>query len=220
MFGATYSPGRKSFIQPSTRLYTAGIRYHMRPLPADEVEENRQAGFAFPLNIARLGYTTNLLSYGVNDFFSQKVPIFWGGDIQTRRGFTLDYQRNMFHTKKVFAFDLGASASYWKSEGNREIFRTLSVYPMFRFFLARIQPADVYFAYSLAGPTFIAQAVIDGRETGERFTFQDFIAVGAFFGKTRRLNAEIGVKHFSNGNLFTTNPGIKVPLTLTLGLAF
>ena len=34
IFGATYSPGRKSLSQPSTRLYATGIRFHMRPLPA------------------------------------------------------------------------------------------------------------------------------------------------------------------------------------------
>ena len=33
------------------------------------------------------------------------------------------------------------------------------------------------------------------------------------------MNAELGVKHYSNGNLFTTNPGIKIPLTLTFGLS-
>ncbi len=220
IFGATYSPGRKSLSQPSTRLYTTGIRYHMRPLPAAQVEEARRAGFAFPLNVARLGYTTNLLTYGVNTFFSQKVPIFWGGNVETRRGFTLDYERNVFHTKKRFAFDLGASASYWKSNGDREVFGTVSAYPLFRFFLARTQPADLYFSYSLAGPTYISQTLIDGRDTGERFTFQDFMGVGAFFGKTRRMNAELGIKHYSNGNIFTKNASIKIPLTLTLGLAF
>jgi opacity protein-like surface antigen len=29
-FGATYSPGRKSFSQPSTRLFTTGLRYALR----------------------------------------------------------------------------------------------------------------------------------------------------------------------------------------------
>lgn len=220
LLGATYSPGRKSFSQPSTRLFTTGIRYQMRPLPAAEVEDNREAGFAFPENVVRLGYTTNLLNYGVNDFFSRTIPIFWGGNVETRRGFTLDYERNVFHTKKRFAFDLGASASYWTSNGNREIFRTLSAYPLFRLFLARTQAADLYFSYSLAGPTFVSRTVIDGRETGERFTFQDFMGVGAFLGKTRRMNAEIGIKHYSNGNIFTSNASIKVPLTFTLGLAF
>jgi hypothetical protein len=220
MLGATYSPGRKSFQQPSTRLFTTGIRYHMRPLPAAEVEDNGEGGFAFPANVIRLGFTTNLLTYGVNNLFSRTIPIFWGGNVETRNGFTLDYERNVFHTKKVFAFDLGASASYWNSNGKEEIFRTLSVYPLFRFFLARTEPADVYFGYSLAGPTYISRAVIDGRETGALFTFQDFMGVGAFLGKTRHMNAEIGIKHYSNGNLFTTNASIKVPLTLTLGLAF
>ncbi len=126
----------------------------------------------------------------------------------------------MFHTRKRFAFDLGASASYWKSNGNRDVFGTFSAYPLFRFFLARTRPADLYFSYSLAGPTYISQTMIDGRDTGERFTFQDFMGVGAFFGKTRRLNAELGLKHYSNGNVFTKNASIKIPLTLTLGLAF
>ena len=220
MFGATYSPGRKSFNQPSTRLFTSGIRYHMRPIAAEKVEAARLAGFNFPKSVVRLGYTTNLLTYGLNNFFSETIPIFWGGNVETRRGFTLDYQRNFFHTRKRFAFDLGASASYWTSNEKREIFRTVSVYPLFRFFLARIEPADVYFSYSLAGPTFLSRTVIDGLETGERFTFQDFMGIGAFFGKSRRLNAELGIKHYSNGNIFTKNASIKIPLTLSLGLVF
>jgi hypothetical protein len=220
MLGATYSPGRKSFNQPSTRLFTTGMRYQMRPLPAAVVEENKRSGYAFPVQIVRLGYSTNILTYGVNNFFSRKVPIFWGGNVETRRGFTVDYERNVFHTRKRFAFDLGASASYWTSNANRDIFRTLSAYPLFRFFLVRSQPADVYFAYSLAGPTFISRTLIDARDTGERFTFQDFMGVGTFIGKSRRVNAEIGIKHYSNGNIFTRNASIKVPLTLTLGMAF
>jgi hypothetical protein len=219
-FGATYSPGRKSFDQPSTRLFTTGLRYHIRPLPAAQVEANRESGYIFPLNVVRLGYTTNLTSYGVNDFFSRKFPIFWGGDVETRRGFTFDYQRNVFHSKKLFAFDFGASASYWKSDANREIFRTLSVYPLFRFFVARPQAADIYISYSVAGPTYISRTEIDGQNVGERFTFQDFLACGTFFGKARRINAELGIKHYSNGNIFASNAAIKIPLTLTLGWAF
>jgi hypothetical protein len=219
VFGATYSPGRKSFDQPSTRLYTAGIRYHMRPLPAADVEENRRSQFTFPANVLRLGYSTNLLSYGLNDFFSQTVPIFWGGKVETKQGFTFDYQRNIFH-KKRFGFDMGASASYWTSNGDEEIFRTISVYPLLRYFLVRIDSAEVYGSYSVAGPTFLSQTVIDGRETGEQFTFQDFIGIGAFVGNARRINVEFGIKHYSNGNIFTRNASIKVPLTFTVGLAF
>jgi hypothetical protein len=220
MLSATYLPGRKSFEQPSTRMYTAGLRYHMRPLPDSAVEENRAGGYAFPANIVRVGFTTNAFTYGLNDLFSKKIPIFWGGHVETRHGATIDYQRNVFHTKKVFAFDLGASASSWLTDENGDAFRTLSAYPMFRFFMARTQPADVYFNYSLAGPTFISEPILDGQETGTRFTFQDFMGIGGLIGKDRRLNVEIGIKHYSNGNLFTTNASVKIPVTFSIGYAF
>jgi hypothetical protein len=220
ILGATYSPGRKAFTQPSTRLFTAGLRYNMRPLPAEEVEANRESGYEFPANVLRLGFTSNVFSYAVNNFFSRTVPIFWGGNVETRHGVTLDYQRNVFHTAKVFAFDLGGSASYWQSNGNAERFRTASFYPMFRFFVHRAEQSDFYVNYSVAGPTFISRTQIDGRDTGEVFTFQDFMGVGAFIGRPRRFNAEIGIKHYSNGNIFTRNASIKIPLTVILGVAF
>ena len=62
--------------------------------------------------------------------------------------------------------------------------------------------------------------MIDGLNTGAHFTFQDMMGVGAFLGKSRRLNAEVTIKHFSNGNLATSNAGIKVPLTFKVGLTF
>jgi opacity protein-like surface antigen len=220
ILAASYLPGRRSFEQPSTRMYTGGLRYHMRPVPDSKVEENRTAGYAFPANMIRGGVTTNSLSYGVNDLFSKKIPIFWGGHVLTRYGATFDYERNVFHTKKIFAFDLGASASFWRSDLNGESFRTLSAYPLFRFFMLRSEPADVYFNYSLAGPTFISESIIDGQETGARFTFQDFMGIGTLLGKNRHLNVELGIKHFSNGNLFPTNASVKIPLTFSVGYAF
>jgi hypothetical protein len=220
MLGATYLPGRKSFGEPSTRLYTAGLRYEMRPLTDEQVAETIAAANYFPVNTIRFGVTTNGLGYGTNDFFSRTVPIFWGGNVQTRYGFTLDYQRNVFHTKERFAFDLGVSAGTWTTNLNGQQFRTFSAYPLFRFFLARPEVADIYFSYSLAGPTYIDQTLLDGRETGAAFTFQDFMGVGAYIGHSRRLNAEIGIKHYSNGNLATTNASIMIPLTFTVGVTF
>lgn len=220
MLGVTYLPGRDAFAQPSTRMYTAGLRYHMRPVPDATVEENRSSGYVFPANMIRVGFTTNVFSYAANNLFSRKIPIFWGGHVETRHGVTIDYQRNVFHTKKVFAFDLGASGSMWRSDGNSDAFGTISGYPMFRFFFVRSRTADVYFNYSLAGPTFISQSVIDDQNTGARFTFQDFMGVGTLLGRDRRFNAEIGIKHYSNGNLFTTNASVKVPLTFSIGYTF
>jgi hypothetical protein len=220
MLSATYLPGRESFAQPSTRMFTAGLRYHMRTVPDAAVKENRSSGYVFPANMIRVGLTTNGLGYGMNGLFSRRIPIFWGGQVETRHGVTIDYQRNVFHTKKVFAFDLGASASMWLSDGDSDSFGTVSGYPMFRFFFVRSRTADLYFNYSIAGPTFISQSVIDNQDTGARFTFQDFMGIGTLLGSDHRFNAEIGIKHYSNGNLFTANRSVKVPLTFSIGYTF
>jgi len=220
LLGATYSPGRQAFDQPSTRMYTLGFRYNMRAIPASEVTANRDAGFVFPANVVRVGYSTNALSYGVNDLFSKYVVIFWGGHVDTRQGVTIEYERNVFHSKKRFAFDLGGSASFWQTDGAQTSFHTLSAYPLVRYFFARTEPSDVYFSYSIAGPTYISQYLLDGLNTGATFTFQDSMGVGAFIGKSRHMNVDVSIKHFSNGNLATSNAGIKIPLTFKLGLAF
>ncbi len=220
MLGATYSPGRQGFNQPSTRMYTTGVRYNMRPIERSTVIANREAGHLFPTNIVRVGYSTNLLGYGVNDLFSKWVVIFWGGHVDTRQGGSIEYERNVFHTRKLFAFDLGASASIWQTDGRGDTFRTLSAYPLARFFLLRNDTMDAYFSYSIAGPTFISEYQLDDLNTGAKFTFQDMMGVGAFLGKSRRLNAEVSIKHFSNGNLATSNAGIKIPLTFKIGLVF
>ena len=220
LLGATYSPGREAFAQPSTRMYTAGLRYNMRALPAASVADNRDAGFFFPANIVRAGISTNLLTYGVNDLFGKYIVIFWAGHVDVKQGLSLEYEHNVFHTKKRFAVDFGASASIWETNEKNQVFRTLSAYPLVRFFLTRTDAADTYFSYSIAGPTYISEYQLDDLNTGAKFTFQDMMGVGAFFGTPRKINAEISIKHFSNGNLATSNAGIKIPLTFKLGWIF
>jgi hypothetical protein len=217
--GATYSPGSARHRQPRTVLASGGFRYNLRPLPAERIAANRGTDADFPENVVQVEYTTGV-GYGVNDFVSKKVPIFWGGAVKIARGVAVHFQRNVFHTRRRFAFDLGASASYWRSRGERDRFVALSLYPLFRLTAVRTRPADLYLFYSLAGPSWVSRSVIDGRDTGGAFTFQDFMGVGAFLGRARRVSAAIKINHYSNGNLLTDNAGIKVPLTLGLGLTF
>jgi len=148
------------------------------------------------------------------------VPIFWGGAVKVSRGLGAHVQRNVFHTRTLFGVDVGASASWWTGGGDDEDFATLSVYPLFRLTPVRTGAADLYLFYSLAGPTWISRSVIDGRDTGGSFTFQDFMGVGAFLGKTRRLSVALKINHYSNGNLVPDNAGIKVPLTVAVGVTF
>jgi hypothetical protein len=217
--GVTYSPGRTAVNQPRTVFSSGGFRYTMRPLPPDRVEANRDAGFIFPRQIVQVEYSSGT-GYAVNNFVSRKVPIFWGGHAKVDFGIAPHYERNVFHTRRVFGLDVGASAGFYKTREHNDRFYTLSVYPLFRFTFLRARLADMYFAYSLAGPTYISKIVLDDLNTGRHFTFQDFMGIGWFVGRSRSLNIGVKINHYSNGNIFTQNAGVKIPLTFGLGYAF
>lgn len=148
------------------------------------------------------------------------MPVFWSGKAHVNTGFSIQYQRNIFHGKKYFSFDFGTTLDFWRSEQGHQEFMTISVFPLFRFTLLRTKSLDFHLNYSLAGPFFISGLKIYGRNTGPHFTFQDNIGVGLFMGKERKLNTEIKIGHYSNGNLFTKNDGVKIPLTVNLGYTF
>ena len=168
----------------------------------------------------QLGYTTNALGYGVNEAVSGTIPIFWGGDVRVKQGISLNYQHNIFHSRKVFSFDWGVNASYWMSEKNEDKFGTISLFPLLRFTAFRSKKADIYFNYSVAGPTYISRIITDDLNTGRHFTFQDFMGMGAFIGSHKTLNAEIRIMHYSNGNIFPENVGYMIPLTFNVGYCF
>ncbi|MBI4885773.1 MAG: acyloxyacyl hydrolase [Acidobacteria bacterium] len=218
--GGAFIPRHPQDREPETVFSSIGVRYTMRPLPASRVQETVAAGFAFPTHLIQVGYATNAFGYRTNNFFSRTVPVFWGGTVKVERSLvSVRYQRNVFHTKKRLAFDIGASAGTWRSLGG-ERFQTFSVYPLVRFVFFRPRAADLYMSYSVAGPSYISRRVIDDLNTGGHFTFQDFMGVGLFTGPHRHLNLEVGLNHYSNGNLIPDNAGVKIPLTFKVGYAF
>jgi hypothetical protein len=214
--GMLFSPARSKPAQPRTLGVTGGVTYVVNPR-APGAPAPGETTYIFPEHLVQVGFTTNALGYGFN---TAVKPIFWQGDVRVDRGVTFHYQRNLFHTRKIFSLDWGASLAYKRSDLERDRFLALSVFPLFRFTLYRGRAADLYVGYSLAGPTFISKTVIDGRRVGKRFTFQDLLGVGIYAGRTRRYNAELRIGHYSNGNLIPPNPGIKVPLTFNVGYTF
>jgi len=213
-------PGRESVHQPTTIAATTGIRYNVRTLPPDRVKYG-EPGVIFPANVVDIGYTTHSFGYGANKFVSRTVPIFWGGHMNVHSGGTVSYERNLFHTARLFALDMGGSFSIWESGITQERFKTLSAYPLLRFFFVRTAGADVYVSYSLAGPTFVSKQQLDGQDIGtNRFTFRDAIGVGLSMGRMRNIVFTFQLSHFSNGNLLTVNPGLAVPVTFRIGYAF
>ena len=181
-----YSPEHKPSKQPYTVHYGAGFSYTMRELSEDRLAKKRGYDFIFPMNVLQIGYTTNEFGYGVNDFFSEgTVPVFWEGNAHVAQGINFQYQRSIFHGKRIFSLDWGAGASYYQTEIMKQEFFTLAVFPVFKFSLIRTKPLDFYFNYSLAGPAFISGLNLEGRETGPHFTFQDYMGVGFFIGNEK-----------------------------------
>lgn len=219
--GTTYSPANDKELQPATVFHSAGFHYTLRELTAERVDVVKKAGYHFPKQIMSVAYATNGLGYGTNNFVSKGViPIFWGGEVRARHGLLLNYQHNLFHSRKVFSLDWGLQAGFWKTDGTGTNFFTLSAYPMMRFHTIRSKKTDFYLEYSVAGPSFISKTKMDGLDTGEKFTFLDQMGMGVFTGKNKNLNLGLRIAHFSNGNLFPNNDGVMVPLTFSLGYSF
>jgi hypothetical protein len=217
----TATLGRAADKQPRTLFFSGGFNYTMRRLPAAQGKEGSTNSRVWPKNLFQMGYITDALGFAVNDFVSKgAVPIFWPGSVEAAHGLSVNYQRNVLHTRRVFALDWGAGVSSWKSREKGEGFYTTSVYPVLRFILVRTNPLEFHFSYSLAGPTWITRTTIDDQETGGRFTFQDFMSAGVFLGRNRRVAAEVRIAHYSNGNLFPQNPGVTIPLGFYLGSTF
>ncbi|MDA1185908.1 MAG: acyloxyacyl hydrolase [Acidobacteria bacterium] len=218
---ATYIPPSDEHRQPHTVFASAGFRINVRPLPAERVRKTLDAGRIVPENLIQVGYATNALGYGANNVLSKQVPIFWRGKVEVEHSVVnVQYHRNVFYTKRIFALDFGASYGQWTSDRNGDTFHTFSVFPVMRFTVVRSRPADFYALYSVAGPTYISRTVIDGLDTGSHFTFQDFMGIGVFLGARRQFNAEINLNHYSNGNIQLENAGVKVPLTFKVGYGF
>lgn len=217
--GVSFSPSHPRHSEPETVFTSTGFRYTMRQRPADP-QRAPDPGHIFPEHIAQIGYSAGGAGYRTNEFFSEKFPIFWGGDSRLEHGVIARYQQNVYHTRSVFSLDLGGSVGFWSSRENNNKFMTFSAYPLLRFTYLRRRFADYYITYSFAGPSLITKTVIDDRDTGTHFTFQDGFAIGAFLRQKRDLLAELSIGHYSNGNLFADNPGLMVPITFNIGYTF
>lgn len=213
-------PASDRHRRPATRLFSGGFRYTLRPIPAARVAANRDTGALFPERLIQIEYSTNALGYGLNHLLSKQVPIFWGGNVHVARGFAVHYERNVYHSRRVLAFNLGVAGSAWRGRDDGHAFYTLAIYPLLRFTVIRTTPADLFVFYSVAGPSYISSSRIDGHDVGRGFTFQDFLGVGLFLGPSKRISAQLKITHYSNGNFLTNNAGVKVPATFSLGYSF
>lgn len=219
LVSSVFSPEKKEFRQPAISFVSTGFSYNLNPIREEKIQEAKKVGYKHPKQLFQIGYSSTIFRYGINNLFS-KIPIFWGGDAEVNRGISFDYRQNVFNTAKYFSLDWGVGASFFTSNIKKENFYTLAAYPVFRFNFLHTKPFDGYVYYSIAGPSFISKTVIDNVDTGEKFTFQDNMGLGFYFGEDRKSNIEFKIGHYSNGNIFTQNPGVKIPFSVNFGYAF
>jgi len=219
LLSSVFSPANSSVRQPATSFISAGYSYNLHALSLEKIEAAKKVGYIHPKHLLQFGYSSTLFGYGINNTFSS-IPIFWGGNSEVYRGFSFNYQQNVFHTARFFSLDWGTGLSLWQSNIKKELFYTLSAYPIFKFNFLHTKPFDSYLYYSIAGPSFISKTIIDGLDTGTQFTFQDTMGAGLLLGDHRNYNLEFKIGHYSNGNLFTQNGGVKIPLSVNFGYAF
>lgn len=111
----------KNFQAPYKIFYSAGLTYSVTKLPQTKsTAKTEKNNFLFPKNMIQAGFATNTLGYAVNAF-AEKTYIFWGGDVEIKNGFTVLYQRNIFHTRKVFSLSwrVGADGRPCRRPGSK-----------------------------------------------------------------------------------------------------
>ncbi|MFT7442595.1 MAG: hypothetical protein ACI9Q3_000969 [Maribacter sp.] len=226
----TFLPKSTKHNQPSISQVSLGFEYHLQQLDDKKAQEFTSNDHFFPTNILQVSYGTSAIGFGVNRFFGMSlkvgsfesfgIPVFWVGEVKAKHAFSLTYQRLIFRTEKIFSLDWGASVTAFQSELTNENVFAFSIFPVLRFYLLRKKDFDFYTNYSIIGPTFLTKSNIDGLETGPKITYQDTMGFGVFFGKERKYNVELRIMHYSNGNIFTGNDGVAVPLQFTLGKTF
>ncbi len=216
-------PGNSGNKQPHSIFFSAGFDYTLRRLPSKVLgagSGNSDEGQKiWPKNILQVGYINDAVGFGVNNAVI-KAKIFWPGNVYVGNGVSISFERNILHTRRWFALDWGAEISTWSTKLDHQRFYTAALYPVLRFPLVRTNPVEFYFSYSLAGPALITRTELDDQKTGRNFTFQDYMSLGFYFGKKRKVAADFRVTHYSNGNVFPQNPGITVPLGFYVGTTF
>lgn len=226
----TFLPKSDKQNQPPISQFSLGFEYHLQQVDDSTADQYANNNYFFPKNILQFSYGTGAIGFGVNEFFGMSmkvgnfdsfgIPVFWVGEIKANHALSISYQRLIYRSEKIFSLDWGVSATYFQStRGKTDVF-AFSIFPVLRFYLLRKKDYDFYTNYSIIGPAYISKSDIDNTKTGPKATYQDTMGFGVFFGKNRKYNFELRIMHYSNGNIFTRNDGVAIPLQFTFGKTF
>ena len=136
--------------------------------PASQVEDNRRAGFIFPGERRPAGvHDEPALATASTPSSREKFPMFWGGNVRDPSAASRSTTSATCSTPEGVRLRSRRSASYLEEQREPgSLPHAVRLSAASGSSCCAAEPADLYLAYSLAGPTFISRTVLDGRETG------------------------------------------------------
>ena len=228
LLSTLYLPASKRHNQPYTFQTTLGLQYRVKQVPRKLAEDYAaDKHYFFPKSFIQIGYSNSQFGFLANEFFSMNlavgdskglgIPIFWLGVSQAAQTISITYQQTAYRSRKLFSLDWGVSITGFQTVATQTNVFAFSIFPVIRFYVYRPKNFDMYLNYSIIGPTYLTKKNIDNLPTGPKLTYQDFMGIGAFFGKHRKYNFELKIMHYSNGNISPQNDGVAIPVMLTFG---
>lgn len=124
------------------------------------------------------------------------------------------------YQKGWFGIGIGGGYSYlWSDIGSHDALHVGSLIVPLRIFLPEIRNLQPFFCFSF-NPSIMSGRELGYQSEGTRFVFNDFVALGVYFGTDKKWSVSYRYRHFSNGGLFVPNDGIDVPFEFAIGHVF
>ncbi|MEH6469806.1 MAG: acyloxyacyl hydrolase [Halopseudomonas sp.] len=127
---------------------------------------------------------------------------------------------NLWHSHYQQRHEVVAGLAFGQLRSNYGPIDQLSIYtlmPQYRYHVQRQMRLPVYLVLGV-GPSLMTEHSLGLRTQGSQFIFNTKIGLGTFLDRHQRWAIELAWRHYSNANLSKPNPGIDIPITLTLGV--
>ena len=213
------APKRSDVRLPSTNYFGGGIglRFgHICHSASHDTFKSYQGDNMPPKHTMMFGfYDRNFWS---PDIKRPPPPIMWTAATKAAHGATAEYLYNIFNTKHVLSLYAGLAASWWERQ-SKSLF-VASGFLEFRFWLWRHGWAKPFVTWSIAGPSLMSNYRFGNTNLGGHFIWRDTLGVGVTLGQEQQLDITVRVQHYSNGDFLAKNPGMDVPIVITVGYAF
>ena len=113
---------------------------------------------------------------------------------------------------------LGYSYLWTDADINRDS-HVISLLPAYRYYFRSSKRIQLY-VHLAAGPSVMSSKNLGYQEHGSVFIFNDFIGLGARFGRRQQWEITCTWRHLSNADFFKPNHGYDVPYSISLGYIF